>query len=106
MENLKNLQPIYSSRKSFYGKAKVLSLNETTHALYSYGELVAAVKDNEVRLCYYWDCSSTTTRHIHEFLAQYAFGFDYFTTQALRNSLRFFKGDYILLRSWGFNGTL
>lgn len=106
MEKYSKLQPVYSSRKSFYGKAKVLSLNEHTHALYSYGELVAAVKDGEVRLCYYWDYSSTTCRHVHEFLAQYAFGFDGFTTQALRNSLRFFKGDYVLFRSWGFNGTL
>lgn len=106
MKNPCNLQPIYSSRKSFYGKAKVLCLDTHTYGLYSYGELVAAVKNSEVRLCYYWDYSSTTCRHVHEFLAQYAFGFDDFTTQALRNSLRFFKADYSLFRSWGFYRTL
>ena len=106
MENLKYLQPVYSSQRSYYGKAKVLSLDEHTHGLYSYGELVAAVRNNEVKLCYYWDYSRTTVKHVHEFLAQYAFGFDEYTPQALRNSFRFFEGDYVTLRSWGFNGTL
>lgn len=106
MQNPCNLQPVYSSRKSFYGKAKVLKLDEHTYGLYSYGELVAAVRNNEVKLCCYWDYSSTTRRHVREFLAQYAFGFDGFTTQALHNSIEFFEGDLDLFRRWGFNRTL
>lgn len=106
MINTCNLQPLYSHQKSYYGKAKVVSLNEHTHGLYSYGELVAAVKDREVRLTYYWDYSTTTSKHVHEFLAQYVFGFNSFTTQGLRNSIKFFEGDSDLFRRWGFNRTL
>ena len=106
MKNPCNLQPIYSHQKSFYGRAKVLKLDEHTYGLYSYGELVAAVKDKEVRLCYYWDYSRTTCKHVHEFLAQYAFGFNGFSIQGLRNSIRFFKGDDVLFRRWGFNRIL
>ena len=105
MKKVFNLQAIYSPRKSFYGKAKVVSLDEHTHALYSYGGPVAAVKDNQVILLSDWCCSTTTSRHVHEFLAQFAFGFDAFTANTIWNSIKFFRGDYVTFRSWGFDRT-
>ena len=66
----------YDSRKSFYGKAKVLERKTQKgfyiKELYSYGTLVADIKDygNLKKYCYYGKYSQTTTRHQKEFFKQ------------------------------------
>ena len=60
----------YDSRKSFYGKAKVLTLDNGTIQLLSYDTIVGEIRDGK----YYqlWDGKSqTTTRHIKEFKKQF-----------------------------------
>ena len=60
----------YDSRKSFYGKAKVLILDNGTIQLQSYDTIVGEIRDSK----YYqlWDGKSqTTTRHINEFKKQF-----------------------------------
>ena len=60
----------YDSRKSFYGKAKVLTLDNGTMQLLSYDTIVGEIRDGK----YYqlWDGKSqTTTRHINEFKKQF-----------------------------------
>ena len=63
----------YDSRKSFYGKAKVLILDNGTIQLQSYDTIVGEIRDGK----YYqlWDGKSqTTTRHINEFKKQFMEG--------------------------------
>ena len=60
----------YDSRKSFYGKAKVLIFDNGTIQLQSYDTIVGEIRDGK----YYqlWDGKSqTTTRHINEFKKQF-----------------------------------
>lgn len=76
-----DLECIYDSRKSFYGKAKVKVIREeqdnmmyTTKELYSYGTLVAVATLNEETNIdtfeYLGKYSCTTTRHQKEFFKQ------------------------------------
>ena len=64
------LQP-NDNRKSFYGKAKVLQMDNGTIALQSYNTIVGRIESGEfVRT---WSgYSATTMRHVNAFLA--AFG--------------------------------
>ena len=63
------LQPIYSNRSSFYGKAKVEYRHEKTcQILYSYEKKVAYI-ENEVAEVFSVD-SQTTQMHVVEFLKQ------------------------------------
>ena len=71
------LTPEYDSRKSFYHKATVSIVDTksddgTSYELYSYGTLVAryATGSGVVELLDVWCQSSTTLRHVKEFLAQ------------------------------------
>ena len=76
------LQPIYDTRKSFYGKALVtvdtcLWGNETEikapgeKYLYSYNTAVCYIDAaNAVHLLPAWNYSATTLRHVKEFLKQ------------------------------------
>ena len=60
----------YDSRKSFYGKAKVLIFDNGIIQLQSYNTIVAEIRDGK----YYqlWNGKSqTTTRHINEFKKQF-----------------------------------
>ena len=60
----------YDSRKSFYGKAKVLIFDDGTIQLQSYDTIVGEIREGK----YYqlWDGKSqTTTRHIKEFKKQF-----------------------------------
>lgn len=59
------------SRKSFYGKAKVVDKGDGEYELYSYDTPVAAVKNGEVIYSDLRKWSATTDRHIREFLAQF-----------------------------------
>ena len=67
---MKNLETIYDSRNSFYGKAKV-ELDENQIILYSYGTLVAFIENGGAYIT--GDYSQTTLRHIKEFLLQNGF---------------------------------
>lgn len=78
MLDIKELTPIYDSRKSFYGKAKVVT-DKRGQYLTSYDTVVARItnKNNGYTIpAYaevYGDYSQTTLRHIKEFLKQNGF---------------------------------
>ena len=63
----------YDSRKSFYGKARVVSMPDRI-ALISYNTKVAEIKDNKAVV--FGTYSMTTLRHIKEFLLQNGFKAD------------------------------
>lgn len=72
------LQPIYDSRKSFYGKAWIESQRNNVEGilrLFSYGTHVASIIDNSYSMTrtyqYLGKYSQTTTRHQKEFFKQY-----------------------------------
>ena len=68
-----DLIPINSRQKSFYGKAKVIDLNDAV-ALQSYDTIVCVVDYEErgvTKITFPWaNWSATTSRHITEFLEQ------------------------------------
>lgn len=64
------LQPQHDSRKSFYGKANVL-YQEGKLILESYGTKVAEIVNGKPRV--FGTYSTTTLRHIKEFLKQNGF---------------------------------
>lgn len=76
---LYNLTPQYDSRKSFYGKAKVYRDDKGHILLMSYSTIVAEITDAiasedgkpHVKVNGWY--SSTTARHINDFLYQYGF---------------------------------
>lgn len=74
---ISDLNPLFDSRKSFYGKAKVLNHQDGTFELMSYNTLVARCvngKVSRIPWCVNGKTSSpTTNRHIREFEKQYAF---------------------------------
>lgn len=60
----------YDSRKSFYGKAHIIELDNGIIQLKSYDTIVGEIKDNTYHQL--WDGKSqTTTRHIKEFKKQF-----------------------------------
>lgn len=65
---MKDLQVIYDSAKSFYGKAKVENFFGDDKSLYSYNTLVATIKANKLTI--YNLQSTTTCRHVREFVRQ------------------------------------
>lgn len=67
----KDLKPICSSVRSFYGKARTID-NGTTINLISYDTCVLSYnrKNNTLLQNEYTKCSSTTRRHVIEFLKQ------------------------------------
>ena len=67
------LKPLYDSRASFYGKAKVID-HPNYKELMSYVTYVAAVKGKKAEV--YGIYSRTTLRHIKEFLKQNGFKAD------------------------------
>jgi hypothetical protein len=75
LKKMRDLQPIYDGRNSFYGKAKVYSEGDGEYKLYSYDTLVCTLRGNGYYLNYDIDYSllfsNTTLRHIKEFLRQY-----------------------------------
>lgn len=62
----------FDSRKSFYGKAVESHYDDGTIELRSYGKLVATIHSPNTAEVYGW-FSSTTGRHIKEFLKQHGF---------------------------------
>lgn len=80
MQEIKNLEAVYDSRKSFYGKAKVITEmweDGVIHTikLQSYRTIVAKIDVTEAdrTATVFGTYSATTLRHIKEFLRQYGF---------------------------------
>lgn len=67
-----DLRPEYDSRQSFHSKAYVDD-EGSEKTLYSYHTKVAEIKDGKPILYPKWDFSSTTLRHVKEFLKQNGF---------------------------------
>ncbi len=65
------LKPIYDSRKSFYGKARIF-IEGDIKALVSYSTKVAQTVDGVAEV--FGTYSPTTLRHIKEFLHQEGYG--------------------------------
>ena len=63
-----NLNCRYDSRKSFYGKARIMIDDDGIKYLISYNTRVARIKDGKLGI--YGFYSSTTLRHIKEFAHQ------------------------------------
>lgn len=62
------LEPRYSTRKSFYGKANV---NDNDNTLVSYGTPIMKINDGKIEmLCRPEHLTQTTIRHIREFMQQ------------------------------------
>lgn len=62
------LEPRYDNRNSFYGKARVVTKDNGDEELYSYGTLVAGIKDGKPYSK--GKFSQTTSRHQREFFKQ------------------------------------
>ena len=80
MELSYGLNPVYDSRKSFYGKAKVV-IADGISTLYSYDTPVATLGPRFNTRPYPtlfgpWDETKTTLRHVKEFLRQHSFTAD------------------------------
>jgi hypothetical protein len=67
---LTTLNPVYDSRKSFYGKASVL-IEGNTKKLVSYSTTVATIEGTKATIHGFY--SATTLRHIKDFLYQNGF---------------------------------
>ena len=83
------LRPIYSSQKSFYGKAIInydFQQNEIT--LYSYGTKVCIIRNGKPEILGFH--SVTTLKHIKEFLKQHNFKADH--KKQMEND--YYKGDF------------
>lgn len=68
------LQAVYDSRKSFYGKAHLIESDEKVE-LQSYDTIVATYHKNENKFVLHGDYSPTTLRHQKEFANQLGFDF-------------------------------
>lgn len=65
--------PMHDSRKSFYGKAKVIEHDNGTVQLQTYDTIVCEIVGGVFRML--WDGKTqTTTRHIKEFTRQFDCG--------------------------------
>lgn len=76
-DTTKKLEPKFDSRKSFYGKARVIEKDDGSKVLYSYSTPVVRIKDGKATLLRKgyvgWNASPTTLRHVKDFLAQNGF---------------------------------
>ena len=70
-ERIFELSPQYDSRKSFYGKAKVVVKDNGDYVLYSYDTPVATVRNGKRVPEEEYKASQTTNRHIKEFYRQF-----------------------------------
>lgn len=69
-KKIEKLTARYDTRKSFYGKAKIYTLDGIMY-LVSYETIVAKIHGNYAQIFGYY--SQTTWRHINEFLYQNGF---------------------------------
>ena len=68
-----NLQPTFSKQKSFYGKAKLKTYDNAV-ILVSYDTEIVQLRDNNntiKMLCDHGKLSTTTLKHLREFLRQF-----------------------------------
>lgn len=65
------LRARYDSRKSFYGKAHVIFLDDGTVQLKSYDTIVCEIDKNNAFRMLWNGKTQTTTRHINEFKKQF-----------------------------------
>ena len=63
----------FDSRKSFYGKAMVETLDNGDQVLYSYNTEVASIRGGKFETTYAATYSQTTRRHVREFARQNGF---------------------------------
>lgn len=70
-ERIFELSPQYDSRKSFYGKAKVLQKENGDLVLHSYDTPVATIRNGKRVPEEEYRASQTTNRHIKEFYRQF-----------------------------------
>ena len=71
------LVPVHDSRKSFYGKARVIDTDDAM-TLESYNTPVIKFErgTRNITLMTAWDSSPTTLRHVKEFLKQHGYKAD------------------------------
>ena len=68
------LSALYDARKSFYGKAKVITFTNGVRQLWSYDTNVAAITPQGVLQVFGgFEMTATTRRHIREFALQNGF---------------------------------
>lgn len=67
--NIYELTARFDSRKSFYHKALV-QVDGNVQTLLSYETPVAKIENGKLALLSAWDYSSTTRRHVKEFIRQ------------------------------------
>lgn len=68
------LEPTFSGQKSFYGKAKIKTYENST-ILVSYDTEIVELKNNKIKmLCEPEKLSNTTMKHLREFFRQFKFG--------------------------------
>jgi len=72
MTTFTELMAIHDSRKSFYGKAQVIDYHNGVYELQSYETIVARIENGTVTKSDIGVYSTTTNRHIREFIKQYA----------------------------------
>lgn len=92
---LRTLRTVYTSQKSFYGKAQRLSLSGDGEYLFSYNTQIAYTNGKDLKLLstYEDDYSRTTMRHLNEFAKQSAGFTNNIGIKDVRNAL---AGDLII----------
>ena len=69
-----SLSPVYYSQKGYYGKAKIIALDSDQEILLSYDKKILFYDGKNVfiypNLCYNKHLTSTTMKHIRDFLYQ------------------------------------
>lgn len=65
--------PCLDSRKSFYGKAKIIEHDDGTRALQSYDTIVCQLTPDNSFIRLWGGYSATTMRHINSFLTYMGF---------------------------------
>ena len=70
MPHIFDLNTRFDSRKSFYGKAKVVE-DGNTITLLSYNQEAARIVNGKLEKLYAWNYSATTRRHCWEFVKQF-----------------------------------
>ncbi len=68
------LSAIYDSRKSFYGKAKIIEHDNGIIQLQSYNTIVCETDNNGNFKRLWYGNTQTTNRHIKEFIKQFNCG--------------------------------
>ena len=63
--------PCLEARKSFYGKAKIIELDNGTKQLKSYNTIVGEIDNNNNYISLWDGKTQTTTRHIKSFKKYY-----------------------------------